>query len=129
MMIDVKELFDALKDATVAIDDKPWGYECVIDTGDFLLKFIHINEGARTALHFHDEKEEMNILVNRNDDRGGYISGEGAEMIFGEEDGRIIHLVPGTVHRANGPLDMIELTSHHPDDIVRIADDYGRVQE
>jgi mannose-6-phosphate isomerase-like protein (cupin superfamily) len=125
-MIDVKELFDALKDSTVVIDEKPWGYECVIDTNDFLLKFIHIDAGHRTALHYHDEKEEMNIIVNR-DASDGFIVDENGAMIFGEEDGRIVHIQPGMTHRACGELDMIELTSHHPDDITRIADDYGRV--
>jgi mannose-6-phosphate isomerase-like protein (cupin superfamily) len=124
-MIDVTELLDALENAKGTIEPKPWGYEFVIDTESFLLKFIHINDGERTALHYHDQKDELNVIVGIGDENRGTIIGEDGEPLPGD---RIVRIHPGVVHRAVGPLDMIEMTSHHPDDITRIADDYGRVQ-
>jgi len=124
-MIDVTALLDALENAKGAFEPKPWGHEYVVDANDFLLKFIHINDGERTALHYHDDKDELNFIVNTDDANRGTIIGDDGEAIPGD---RIVRIHPGVVHRAVGPLDMIEVTSHDPDDITRIADDYGRVQ-
>ncbi len=121
-MIDVTELLDVLESAKTTIESKPWGYEFVIDADTFLLKFIHINDGKRTALGFHDQKDEVSFVVNADENHGSVIDNDGEPL----PGGRVIRVHPKVVHRAVGPLDMIECTSHDPDDIVRIADDYGR---
>ena len=120
-MIDVSELLDALARAKMTFELRQWGYEFVIDPGDFLLKFIHVDEGERTSLHYHDQKDEIKFIVN-TDENGAIVGGAGERF----PGGRVVRNLPGEAHRAIGPLDLIEVTSHH-DDVTRIADDYGRV--
>ena len=92
----------------------------VIDAEDFLLKFIHVDAGHRTSLHYHDQKDEIKFIVNADENHGSIIGNDGEPF-----PGVTVRNLPGVAHRATGPLDMIEVTSHH-DDVTRIADDYGR---
>ena len=120
-MIDATELLAALDRAKTSVEERPWGYEFVIDADDFLLKFIHVDAGHRTSLHYHDQKDEIKFIVNADENHGSIIGDDGERF-----PGLTVHNAPGVAHRAIGPLDMIEVTSHH-DDVTRIADDYGRV--
>ena len=119
-MIDAAELLAALDGAKTTVEPRPWGYEFVIDAEDFLLKFIHVDAGSRTSLHYHDQKDEIKFIVNADENHGS-ITGANDERF----PGVTVRNLPGVAHRATGPLDMIEVTSHH-DDVTRIADDYGR---
>jgi mannose-6-phosphate isomerase-like protein (cupin superfamily) len=41
------------------IIEKPWGYEEIwAQTEDYVGKILHINEGHRLSLQYHNEKEE-----------------------------------------------------------------------
>ena len=121
-MIDAAELLNALERAETSIKPTPWGYEFVIDANDFLLKFIHVDAGSRTSLHYHDQKDEIKFIVNADEDHGAIVGIDGKRF----SGDRTVRNRPGVSHRASGPLDMIEVTSHH-NDVTRIADDYGRV--
>jgi hypothetical protein len=46
--------------------DKPWGYEFVFapTTSAVTGKILHINEGKRFSLQYHDKKEEVLTLVS-----------------------------------------------------------------
>lgn len=123
-------LFGALLGGTVTRVDKPWGTEYIIATDEFLLKVIEVFAGQRTSLQHHEKKTEIHWLM------------DGTGELFKEEpdqDERELYQVksemrpspgllvqPGEVHRAIGPLLILEISTNHPDDVVRHNDDYGR---
>lgn len=123
-------LFGALLGGTVTRVDKPWGTEYIIATDEFLLKVIEVFAGQRTSLQHHEQKTEIHWLM------------DGTGELFKEEpdqDERELYQVrselrpspgllvqPGEVHRAIGPLLILEISTNHPDDVVRHEDDYQR---
>lgn len=120
-----RELFGALLDARVSQVEKPWGSEFIVATPDFLLKVIEVLDGHRTSLQHHNEKTEIHWLL-----RG---TGHLYHDVDGSEEDRFqyrpscgILVQPGEVHRAVGPLLILEISTNHPDDVVRHKDDYSR---
>lgn len=123
-------LFGALLGGTVTRVAKPWGNEFIVATDEFLLKVIEVFAGQRTSLQHHERKTEIHWLMS------------GTGELFKEEsdqDERELYQVksemrpspgllvqPGEVHRAIGPLLILEISTNHPDDVVRHTDDYGR---
>jgi hypothetical protein len=89
--------------------EKPWGYELSVHTTEKLnlLKLLSVRVGHRTSEHFHRMKEETMV----------FIDGTGREAM---------HVLPMTVHRVAGPHTYFEGSTYHPDDVVRISDDYHR---
>lgn len=103
----------------------PWGTMYEVDPGkktDTLIKVIKVNFGHRTSLQYHTHKEEVLIIL----DGTGWIEIHGDVVSKRTVRNRPIHLVSGVCHRAVGPLLLLEVSTHYPDDVVRIEDDYGR---
>lgn len=126
------ELFSRLLHGTTRRVDKPWGREYVVTTQDFLLKVIEVDAGHATSLQHHEVKREIHWLLAGD----GTLELREAEDSWGgpeayEQFVRIkptgpIFVVPGDVHRAVGPLLIMEISTNHPDDVVRHEDAYGR---
>ena len=89
------------------VHHKPWGYEVEVPTEakEIQLKRLHIREGQATSLQFHHEKDEIMVDI---------------------EGGDAMHVPPLSQHRRTGPADYFEASTHHPDDVVRLHDKYGR---
>ena len=125
-------LFDALLDAQVTRVDKPWGREFIVATGEFLLKVIEVFAGQRTSLQHHEEKTEIHWLMDGTGELYLDKSNWSADDLRAYEDaaerrpsvGLLVQ--PGEEHRAIGPLLIMEISTNHPDDVVRHTDDYGR---
>jgi mannose-6-phosphate isomerase-like protein (cupin superfamily) len=124
------QLFRALLNGSVRRVDKPWGREFIISTDDFLLKVIEVFAGQRTSLQHHNEKTEIHWLLEgtgelykRELDPDELIRYE-TEAEMRPSPGLLVH--PGEVHRAIGPLLILEISTNHPDDVVRHEDDYSR---
>ena len=93
----------------VARTDKPWGYELSVDghNRNVMLKRLHVEQGHRTSLQWHEHKHETMVYL----------------------DGTVIEIPPGKVHRVGSgeqPFDYFEGSTYHPDDTIRLEDDYGR---
>ena len=106
---------------------KPWGHELVLrNTGTYVVKVLHINAGCRLSLQYHRFKHETLIL------------GSGSVFVEVRTDGVVtmdpllspIVLPPLTIHRvvAIEESDVVEVSSCELDDVVRLADDYGRTE-
>ena len=114
----------------VARIDKPWGYELHwAKTDRYVGKILHIDAGHALSLQYHNRKDET-ILLWEGRLRFEIGSGRDArvwEMTAGER----IHLPPRTVHRMTAIDDctLIEVSTPELDDVVRLADRYGRVPE
>jgi mannose-1-phosphate guanylyltransferase/mannose-1-phosphate guanylyltransferase/mannose-6-phosphate isomerase len=108
--------------------NRPWGTVQTVDTGNgYKVRRLTIKEGARLALQKHAERAEHWVVVNGtarvtlNDD------------LLTLRPKMSISIPVGAVHRVENigrePLELIEVQSGTylgEDDIVRLADDYGR---
>lgn len=137
---------DILPDHPLSLDQdaykvsKPWGYEYWI-TGaeplyDCVLKFISISSGFRTSLQVHLEKYESNYLVSGeatfNYSPESYqpsISSPSYPLksIYLDQP-QCINVPPLTIHQleALSDISLIEASTNHLDDVIRLQDDSGR---
>ena len=117
---------------------KPWGFEYWI-TGPFpqhnsVLKFISILSGFRTSLQVHLEKHESNYLVSGeatfNYSLETYSTSASSYAINSIHIDRplCINVPPRTVHQleALSDISLIEASTNHLDDVIRLQDDTGR---
>jgi mannose-6-phosphate isomerase len=110
------------------IVEKPWGREIwVAVTDQYALKIIEFNKGARSSLQYHNQKHEHVYLdvglleMERQND-------EGEMEVLTMKPGDVIENDPGRVHRVTALEDcrIIEVSTPHLDDVVRLEDDYNR---
>lgn len=109
-------------------DKRPWGdYLILRKEPGFWVKRINVNPGERLSLQYHKHRSEEWIVVQGH----GYATVNGNEIEIRE--GSHIHIGVESLHRIqnNGftPLIFIEValgTDLREDDIIRVADDYGR---
>jgi len=104
---------------------KPWGFEIIwAETASYVGKLLHINAGHRLSLQFHRVKEETVYVVSGTlyvyDDKGNI-----TKLMPGQR----FHVNPLQVHRfgANeSDVEIMEVSTPHLDDVVRLEDDYQR---
>jgi NDP-sugar pyrophosphorylase family protein len=103
--------------------EKPWGYEKLIAlTEKYMTKQIYIMKDFRTSLHYHREKDESLHALSGE----GYVNVEGEEYRLSKGD--VIRIPPGKKHyiSASENLTLLEYSTPHPDDVVRVHDPYDR---
>lgn len=106
---------------------KPWGHETIwAHSEHYVGKVLHIKAGHALSLQYHVQKDETIHLL-----RGEmiYRVGAGAEpevvrLVAGES----FRNTPGTVHQMEAvtDCDVLEASTPHLDDVVRLSDRYGR---
>lgn len=108
--------------------EKPWGYEIWYAlTEDYAGKILHVDRGHRLSLQYHERKDESCYLLTG---RVLLIKGPTAEHVTETT------LVPGDTWR-NRPAevhtiealedsDVLEVSTPHLNDVVRLRDAYGR---
>jgi mannose-6-phosphate isomerase len=108
--------------------DKPWGHELIwADTEHYVGKILHVKSGHALSLQYHEEKDEtMHVLRGRVQLEIGTSPDSLRPRTFAE--GESIRLAPRTVHRLVAELDsdILEASTPHLDDVVRLEDRYGR---
>ena len=108
--------------------DKPWGYEVVwAHTDRYVGKILHIEPGHCLSLQYHERKHESiyvlrGRMIFRYRDEAGALRER--EMIAGEAQ----QVPTGMVHQfeALERTDVLEASTPHLDDVVRLEDRYGR---
>ena len=108
--------------------DKPWGYELIwARTDRYAGKILHITAGEALSLQYHRRKDETLLVL------AGTL-----EVTLGEREdalttellgpGDRVHVWPGRVHRlaARTDCEVLEVSTAELDDVVRLADRYGR---
>ena len=111
-------------------DERPWGNYRVIDAGDgFQVKRIEVKPGKRLSYQKHARRAEHWYVVTGQ----ARVTLDGAEIILGP--GEAVDIAIGAAHRVENPgaelLVFIEVQRGDyfgEDDIVRLQDDYGRIQ-
>jgi mannose-6-phosphate isomerase len=109
--------------------EKPWGWELIwADADQYVGKLLFVRAGEALSLQYHETKDESWL-----------VSGGRARLELGEVDGGELETVeiaaedafrfrPGTVHRVTALEDtlILEVSTPHLDDVVRVEDRYGR---
>lgn len=114
---------------TPLVVDKPWGRERIWAhvPGQYVGKFLDVKAGQQLSLQYHHHKHETMTLISgsatlmwgRN---LAYLVG--IPMVIGQST----DIPPGVVHRLIADTDctVVEVSTDHMDDVVRLVDGYGR---
>jgi mannose-6-phosphate isomerase len=106
---------------------KPWGHETIwAKTDEYVGKILHINAGEALSVQYHNVKDETVYLMS-------------GQLIYRVWEGDTPRVVPlaigdayrvtaGTVHQMEAvtDCDVLEVSTPHLDDVVRLTDRYGR---
>jgi mannose-6-phosphate isomerase-like protein (cupin superfamily) len=113
----------------VTIVAKPWGHEVIWAANELYVgKVLHITAGHSLSVQYHERKDETIYLL-----RGQMIyridskDGRGlVEVPFAE--GESYRNTPGVIHQMEAVTDceVLEASTPHLDDVVRLTDRYGR---
>jgi mannose-6-phosphate isomerase len=108
--------------------DKPWGWELVwAEAEQYVGKLLFIRAGESLSLQYHEVKDESWLVQEGR-----------ARLELGEvgEEREVVEIAPGatyrfpprTVHRVTAVEDtlVIEVSTNHLADVVRLEDRYGR---
>lgn len=112
----------------VIIKPKPWGREVwFAHTDRYAGKILEVKKGHRLSLQIHEKKMETQYLYK------GKI-----KLYLGEKEnaldeiilstGESIDIPAGTIHRIEALEDseIFEVSTPELDDVIKLADDYGR---
>jgi len=108
--------------------EKPWGSELWFALTDrYAGKLLHVKAGMRLSVQYHVTKDESSYLVSG---RIVLSRGDSADSMARVElePGGVWRNEPGKVHSVEALEDsrIIEVSTAEVDDVVRLADDYGR---
>lgn len=106
---------------------KPWGHETIwAVTEQYVGKILHIKAGEALSVQYHNVKDETVYLLSgkliyriwEND----------TPVNIDLEIGQAFRITPGTVHQMEAvtDCDVLEVSTPHLDDVVRLTDRYGR---
>lgn len=107
--------------------EKPWGYELVwARTPQYVGKVLHVKAGHVLSLQYHNQKDEtMHVLTGELILRT-QVDGELTARAF--KQGESVHIPPTLIHQIEAVVDsdVLEASTDHLDDLVRLNDKYGR---
>ena len=115
--------------------NKPWGSEVwwAHAEGKYMGKTLNITRGNRLSLQYHEEKDETIYVM-----KGTLTLYHAASPAVAEAGGIVkktlyvgesFRVLPNTVHRFAAEISdvtLLEVSTDHPEDVVRIEDDYNR---
>ncbi len=107
--------------------DKPWGHELVwARTEQYVGKVLHVKAGHVLSLQYHNLKDEtMHVLSGELILR----TRQGEALVARAfRAGESVHIPPTLVHQIEAVVDsdVLEASTNHLDDLVRLEDRYGR---
>jgi mannose-6-phosphate isomerase-like protein (cupin superfamily) len=108
--------------------DKPWGHEVWWAwTDDYVGKILHVKAGHRLSVQYHEHKDETSYVLRG---RLTLFKGAAADDLTATalEPGAQWRNRPGEIHtiEAIEDADVLEVSTPHLDDVVRLSDAYGR---
>ena len=113
--------------------EKPWGHELLwARSSRYAGKILFIKKGHRLSRQYHNAKEETIMVLDGQLVCEEGPSKENSEIIRHVMDpGDTFHVTPGTVHRfcaEMGDVRLVEVSTPELGDVVRLEDDYSRVE-
>jgi mannose-6-phosphate isomerase len=108
--------------------EKPWGWELVwAEAEDYVGKLLFVRAGESLSLQYHEMKDESWLVQEGSATLElGDVGGEREALEIGPGDA--FRYRPRTVHRITAIEDtlVIEVSTPHLGDVVRLEDRYGR---
>jgi mannose-6-phosphate isomerase len=108
--------------------EKPWGHELLFAlTAAYAGKILHIEPGHALSLQYHEMKEET-IFVLRGEVLIDVKDNDHPDTLHLRE-GEVLHIPPRRIHRfrTDTGCDLVEVSTPHLQDVVRLEDRYGRI--
>ena len=108
---------------------KPWGHEIIwAHTDRYVGKILHITAGQALSVQYHERKDETVYLLSGELKYWVQLEGETDLRDMRLQQGDAFRITPGTVHymEAVTDCDVLEASTPELDDVVRLADRYGR---
>jgi mannose-6-phosphate isomerase len=111
--------------------EKPWGWELVwAETEAYVGKLLFVRAGEALSLQYHEVKDEAWLVRDGHArlELGDAGEGDGRLETVEIREGDALHFPPGTLHRVTALEDtlIVEVSTPHLDDVVRVQDRYGR---
>jgi len=109
--------------------EKPWGHELIWALSEhYCGKILTVREGQQLSLQFHREKDESWYVLRGRAELEFAAAGEKETQHEVVTAGAAFRITPGTVHRVRALEDteILEVSTPHLDDVVRLEDAYGR---
>ena len=111
--------------------EKPWGHELVwAEAEQYVGKVLFVKAGESLSLQFHRVKDEAWLI---HSGRAKIEMGNPGDKTPNSEvvgAGAAFRMRPGTIHRVTALEDttIIEVSTPHLEDVVRLEDNYGRLE-
>lgn len=109
---------------------KPWGHETIwASTDRYVGKILHIKAGHALSIQYHNAKDEtVHLLSGEIIYRVQTGPGQGDLEDVRLRAGESFRIAPHTVHQMEAvtDCDVLEASTAHLDDVVRLQDRYGR---
>jgi mannose-6-phosphate isomerase len=106
---------------------KPWGHETIwAKTDAYVGKILHIKAGEALSVQYHTVKDETVYLLSGQLKYRIWEGDKPVDVNLGIGDA--FRVTPGTIHQMEAvtDCDILEVSTPHLDDVVRIKDRYGR---
>jgi mannose-6-phosphate isomerase-like protein (cupin superfamily) len=109
--------------------EKPWGWELIwAEAEAYVGKLLFVRAGQSLSLQFHNVKDESWYVKSGKAELELGAVGQGVLDVEVIGPGACFRFRPGTVHRVTALEDttIVEVSTPHLDDVVRLEDRYGR---
>ena len=109
--------------------EKPWGHEIIwAETELYVGKILHVKAGQALSVQFHQVKDETVHLLSGEMTYWVQLQGDDRPRDQRLVAGQSFRIRPGTIHyiEAVTDCDILEASTPHLDDVVRLQDRYGR---
>jgi mannose-6-phosphate isomerase len=110
--------------------EKPWGYELIwADAELYVGKVLFVRAGQALSLQYHEQKDESWLVQSgRATLELGTVGDPDSDHVVEITTGDAFRYRPGTIHRVAAIEDttILEVSTPHLTDVVRLEDRYGR---
>jgi mannose-6-phosphate isomerase len=114
---------------TVTHVPKPWGYEIIwAKTDEYVGKILHVTAGQALSIQYHNKKDETVHLLSGEMIYWVKLPNSDQLQDMRLKQGESFRIAPHTVHyiEAITDCDVLEASTAHLGDVVRLKDRYGR---
>lgn len=111
--------------------EKPWGWELIWALSEYYCgKVLFVRAGHSLSLQFHNVKDESWYIEGGRAELELAPLGQAVTVSEVVSAGAAFRFRPGTVHRVTALEDttILEVSTPQIDDVVRLDDRYGRVE-
>lgn len=116
-----------------AVIEKPWGKEIIwAHTPDYVGKILQVNAGESLSIQYHHHKDETMYVLSGTGRINFFTIADDGDVNVKEsleiEEGMSVHIQPLRIHNvyAETELVILEASTNHLTDLVRVKDRYGR---